>query len=141
MFPVTVKMEGKMFMGRDENEEGDGRGYGSADREQVGRIQRLDREYSCLQQKLNTLEVSAKTQFNTDTWTSQAELTWLAEVDPLRDRMFAIAMELATLTVVTEQDLRTKAKVLMDFSNGETGDVVHLLATALCSDILRINWH
>jgi hypothetical protein len=134
-------MEGKMYMGRLGSEDRDCRGHGSADSEQVGRIQRLDREYSCLQQRLNTLEASAKAQFNTDTWTSQAELSWLADVDPLRDRMFAIAMELATLTVVTEQDLRTKAKVLMDFSNGETGDVVHLLATALCSDILKLNWH
>jgi hypothetical protein len=113
----------------------------SSDDEQVGRIQNLDREYSCLQQKLCGLEAFASAQFNTDAWSREAELLWLTEVDPIRDRMFAIAMDLASLTVISEQDLRTKAKVLLDFSNGESGDVVHLLATALCSDILKLNWH
>jgi hypothetical protein len=116
-------------------------GTASSGEEQVGRIQKLDREYSCLQQKLGSLESLASAQFNTDAWTSEAELLWLAEVDPIRDRMFAIAMELTSSTVISEQDLRTKAKVLLDFSNGESGDVVHLLATALCADILKLNWH
>jgi hypothetical protein len=109
--------------------------------EQLGQIQKLDHEFSNLQQRLAHLEASASAQFKTDSWTRQAEQSWLIEVDPIRDRMFAIAMELANMTAISEQDLRTKAKVLLDFANSETGDVVHLLATALCSDILKLHRH
>jgi hypothetical protein len=97
----------------------------------------LDQEYGALLAQLSVLEAHAKEKFATHQWSHEVEVDWLATADPLRERMFAIAMQLADMPVQSDQDLRTMAKVLFDFSNGEDGDVVHRLATALCSGILK----
>jgi hypothetical protein len=99
-------------------------------------MQALDEEYARLLAEHRALEVVSHQQSETECWTHDAELAWLAKIDPLRDRMFEIANEIADMPARSDDDLRTKAKVLMDFANGETGDVVHKLATTLSADIL-----
>jgi hypothetical protein len=97
----------------------------------------LDQEYGDLMAQLSVLEAHAEERYDTATWTPEAEVSWLATADPLRERMFAIALQLTDTPVQSDQDLRTIAKVLFDFSNGEDGDVVHRLATALSAAILK----
>jgi hypothetical protein len=101
-----------------------------------GAVETLGREYAALQNRLQPLEVISRVQSGTADWTPAAELTWLAEVDPIRDRMFAIAAALSGLAAGSAHDVHTKAKVLLDLSSGDDGDVVYLLAARLCSDIL-----
>jgi hypothetical protein len=97
----------------------------------------LDQEYGELLAQLSVLEAQAEERFDTESWPPEVEVSWLATADPLRERMFAIAMQLTDMPVQSDQDLRTIAKVLFDFSNGEDGDVVHRLATALSAAILK----
>jgi hypothetical protein len=99
-------------------------------------MQALDQEYTQLMTAHRALEIVSDDQSDTDSWTREAELSWLAKIDPIRDRMFEIANEIADMTARSDDDLRTKARVLLDFANGETGDVVHKLATTLSADIL-----
>jgi hypothetical protein len=99
-------------------------------------MQALDQEYTQLMTEHRALEIVSDDQSDTDSWTREAELSWLAKIDPIRDRMFEIANEIADMTARSDDDLRTKARVLLDFANGETGDVVHKLATTLSADIL-----
>jgi hypothetical protein len=99
-------------------------------------MQALDQEYARLMVEHRALELVSHDQSDTQSWTREAELAWLAKIDPLRDRMFEIATEIADMSARSDDDLRTKARVLLDFANGEAGDVVHRLATTLSADIL-----
>ncbi len=109
---------------------------GIGDINQKGTMQALDQEYAQLIAKHRELEAISNEQSETDIWSYETELAWLAKIDPLRDRMFEIATEIADMSARSDEDLRTKAKVLLDFANGEAGDVVHRLATTLSADIL-----
>jgi hypothetical protein len=106
-----------------------------------GVMQALDQEYTLLLRQHEAFDKQSNEQHATGPWTHDAERMWLAQVNPLRDRMFEIALEIIDIPARTDQDLRTKAKVLHELANGETGDVVHRLATALCADILHLKPH
>jgi hypothetical protein len=100
-------------------------------------MRNLDQEYGNLLAQLSALEAHADERFKTEKWTAEAEVSWLSKVDPLRDRMFEIAIQLTEMPIQTDQDLHTIAKVLYDFSNGDDSDVVHRLATALSVAVLK----
>ena len=104
-------------------------------------MQALDQEYTLLLRQHEAFDKQSNEQPATVPWTHEAELAWLAQVNPLRDRMFEIALEIVEIPARSDQDLRTKAKVLHELANGEAGDVVHRLATALCADILNLKPH
>jgi hypothetical protein len=102
-------------------------------------MQVLDHEYTKLMRQHEAFDRQSNDV--SQPWTPEAERAWLAQVNPLRNRMFEIAMEIVDIPARSDADLRTKATILHELANGETGDVVHQLATALCADILRLKPH
>lgn len=70
-------------------------------------------------------------------WQPDDEERWLAEIDPIRDRLFELASDVVQLQASTAAQFRFKAEVLLDLVHEERGDIVHTLATGLCRDILR----
>jgi hypothetical protein len=110
-----------------------------ADHPRSSTMQTLDQEYTKLMRQHEAFDQQSNDP--SQPWTPETERVWLAHVNPLRNRMFEIAMEIVDIPARSDEDLRTKAKVLHELANGETGDVVHQLATALCADILRLKPH
>jgi hypothetical protein len=98
-------------------------------------FQLLDQEYTKLAQQHAEFD---RLSHGRQPWTPETERAWLNLVNPLRDRMFEIATTLVNVPARSDRDLRTKAKVLHELASGETDDVVHQLATALCVDIMLL---
>jgi hypothetical protein len=78
-------------------------------------IQALDQEYMRLQRQHETLEELSE---QTKQWTREAESAWLTLINPVRDRMFDIAVEIVDIPARSHLDLRTKAKILFELANG-----------------------
>ena len=97
----------------------------------------LSEEFVQLQNQLAQLEEQAQVVADCD-WTVTREQAWLAEVDPIRDRMFEIAFEVVNIPARTIAGLHVKARVLLDLVDSDRNDTTHQLAASLSRDVLEL---
>jgi hypothetical protein len=69
-------------------------------------------------------------------WTSTTEEAMAVELDPLLDRLHALANELAERPASQAADLAIKAAAIREFCEEQSDDIVHRLAGSLAADIL-----
>jgi hypothetical protein len=98
----------------------------------------LGREFLELEGQLARLEEAARA-VPTAEWTTARERLWLAEADPIRDRMFGIAVQMVSMPAHTRAGLRAKARVLLDTAHGDPKDLIQHLAASLSRDILELS--
>ena len=71
-------------------------------------------------------------------WTAELEAKAAVELDPLLNRLVAIAAELTRLPASLEAELTIKAAAIREFCEEDSDDIVHRLAASLAADLLRL---
>jgi hypothetical protein len=70
-------------------------------------------------------------------WTAELEASAGVELDPLLDRLFALAAALVALPASRDSELAIKAAAIQEFCEEGSDDIVHQLAASLAADLLR----
>jgi hypothetical protein len=69
-------------------------------------------------------------------WTAEQEARVAVELDPLHDRLFAVAAALSRLPASRDSELVFKAAAIQEFCEEDSDDIVHQLASSLAADLL-----
>lgn len=93
-------------------------------------------EYAGLQLRLRSLMEHQRRTWPGSAWTEELERQWSRKLDPIRDRMAALQWKAVDLPATDLRELKAKATILLEVTDGDPNNICAQLALSLCDDLI-----
>ncbi|MCL4743797.1 MAG: hypothetical protein KJZ83_00130 [Burkholderiaceae bacterium] len=93
-------------------------------------------EFLSLQLRLGTMLDTQQKAWPGAAWTEELEQQWARRVTPIYDRIAELRWAAVRCPANSLAELRTKATILMDVVEDDSGDVTSQLTMSLCRDLV-----